>query len=453
MVQIAPRDRGSQSYDYQQTDVRFPSRQLDASPQHWSTSVETLLDQPPSVLPLRLAIGGIAFSICFVVWAWFGQVNEVAHAQGKLVPKGEVYKVNVVGSGKVSRVLVEEGKAIKTGQVMVELDTELAKGETDQVEKELAAARIELGQTQILLSQARSQVRTRLEISRPVAQSQEVQIAQAQTTITTTQELLDQLQTDAAAQKVRLEKFQPLVIAGAIAQEQVFQVEQSLRDRARTITEQTGKLKQTFAEVNRLQSELAQKRAEQQELQQQSQQEVQQLEIKVSQSQAKIDQLQTLMATATSKLKQQYLYAPTSGVVSALKVHHPGEVMQTGQPIAEISPADKPLVLSAILPDQEAGFVKVGMLVQLKLDAYPYQEYGTVPGKVVRISPDAQSDERLGQVYQIEVQLDRNHVTKDHQQVLFKAGQTVTADIITRHRRIIDLLFDPLKKLQGGVNL
>ena len=452
MVQLAPRDRGWQSYDRQPTDV-YPSSSPDVSPQYWSTSVGTLLDQPPSSLPLRLAIGGIAFSACFVVWAWLGHVNEVAHAQGKLIPKGEVYKVNLVETGKISRILVEEGKAIKTGEVMVELDSELAKGEIDRIEKELAAARIELGQTQILLSQGRSQAQTRLEITRAAAQSQEVQIAQAQATITTNQELLDQLQADAAAQSARREKYQPLVMVGAIAQEQVFQLEQSLRDRARTITEHTGTLKQNLAEVDRLRVELAQKQAEQKALQQQSQQDVQQLEIKVSQSQAKIEQLLTLLATATAKLKQQYLYAPASGIVSALTIHHPGEVVQPGQLIAEISPNNRPLVLSAILPNQEAGFVKVGMVVQLKLDAYPYQEYGMVPGKVVYVSPDAQSNDRLGQVYHIEVQLDRNHVTKDHQEVLFKAGQTATAEIVTRHRRIIDLLLDPLKKLQGGINL
>ncbi|MER3435646.1 MAG: secretion protein HlyD [Leptolyngbya sp. ERB_1_1] len=448
MVQLAPH-RGSQSDDHQPTDVRSVSQ----SAQHWSTPVGTLLEQPPSSLPLRLAIGGIAFSVCFGFWAWFGQVNEVARAQGKLIPKGEVYKVNLVTSGKVARVLVQEGKPIQSGQVMLELDTELARQESDRIEKELSAARIELGQMRILLSQVRSQAQTRLDIAHAAAEAQTVQIAQARSTITTTQEILDQLRTDADAQKARREKFQPLVAVGAIAQEQVFQVEQGLRERERTITEHTGTLKQHLAEVDRLQVELAQKQAEQKELQQQSQQEVQQLQIKVAQGQAKIDQLVTELAMANAKLRQQFLYAPTSGIVSALNVHHPGEVVQSGQPIAEIAPNNRPLVLSALLPNQEAGFVKVGMPVQLKFDAFPYQEHGMVSGKVIHLSPDAQPNERLGQVYRVEVQLDRNSVTKDNQQVALKAGQTATAEIVTRHRQVIDLLLDPLKKLQSGVNL
>ncbi|NJK53568.1 MAG: HlyD family efflux transporter periplasmic adaptor subunit [Leptolyngbyaceae cyanobacterium SU_3_3] len=98
---------------------------------------------------------------------------------------------------------------------------------------------------------------------------------------------------------------------------------------------------------------------------------------------AKISNLETMRVAANSKLKQRYVYAPTSGVVSALHVRNVGEVVQPGQPIADIAPSHKPLVLSAILPNQEAGFVKVGMPVQIKFDAYPYQDYGMVSGSVV----------------------------------------------------------------------
>jgi HlyD family secretion protein len=140
--------------------------------------------------------------------------------------------------------------------------------------------------------------------------------------------------------------------------------------------------------------------------------------------------------------------------VSSLNVSHAGEVVQPGQTLAEISPQDTPLVLSAILPNREAGFVKTGMPVQVKLDAYPYQDYGIVPGKVTSISPDAKPDQQLGPVYQVKVSLDRNSVTSEHGSIRFKAGQTASADIIIRRRRIADILLDPIRQFQkGGIKL
>ena len=94
------------------------------------------------------------------------------------------------------------------------------------------------------------------------------------------------------------------------------------------------------------------------------------------------------------------------------------------------------------------------MPVQLKLDAYPYQDYGVVSGKVTSISPDAKPDEKLGPVYRVKVELDRNYITDEDKRIPFKAGQTASADIIIRRRRIAEMLLDPIRQLQkGGINL
>jgi len=59
----------------------------------WSQSVQSVLDQPPSSLPRNLILGGLIFCCTFSVWAWYGQVQQVSRAEGRLIPKGEVYKV------------------------------------------------------------------------------------------------------------------------------------------------------------------------------------------------------------------------------------------------------------------------------------------------------------------------------------------------------------------------
>ena len=54
----------------------------------------------------------------------------------------------------------------------------------------------------------------------------------------------------------------------------------------------------------------------------------------------------------------------------------------------------------------------------------------------------------MGEVYQVEVELERDYITENRQKIKFKAGQTATADIVIRRRRILDVWLEPIKKLQ-----
>ncbi|NET80513.1 MAG: HlyD family efflux transporter periplasmic adaptor subunit [Moorea sp. SIO1F2] len=479
--------------------------------ENWSTALQNLLDQPPSVLPQRLLLGGFAFCMVCGVWATFGQIDEVGKATGKLVPKGEVYKIHPIESGKVARIAVKEGESVTAGQVLVELDTELGATEVERLEQLINADQIKLIQMQGLIENIRQEAQTRQQIAKADIDAQQAAIAQAQTKVAalqeqllqhqeakvasqdrlerlkrlkaTTQALLQQREDDAFALKERLENLKPLLASGAISKEQVFQAEHSLRASQRVITQTQlqeaasnqdqiyqaqqsirdhnsaitltqSDFNQTLAEIQRLQAGLTQKQAEVHRTQLETKQKLQQLEIELTQLNAKIAENRNLLTSAKARLKQKFLYAPVDGVVSSLNVANIGEVFQPGQTIAEVAPQDAPLVLSASLPNQEAGFIKEGMPVQIKLDAYPYQEYGIIKGKVTSLSADAKTDQQLGSVYEVEVSLNRDYVTEDDQMIRFKPGQTAKADIIIRRRRIVDFLLDPIRQLQkGGVNL
>jgi hemolysin D len=448
--------RGSQS----QPPLPPAARPFVCSPQaepppssDWSLALQTVLDQPPATLPSRLTGAGLLFACCFAGWAWFGQVNEVARAPGKLIPKGEVYQIHSIERGKVSQILVKEGQSVQAGQLIATLDPALANHDVARLQQDLTSYQAQLAQTQILLAQTQLQAETRRAIGSAATQAQVGAVTQATANIGTTQAILAQLQLDKSAQLERLQRLQSLAAEGAIAQEQVFQVEQSLRDRQRTIIEHEGNLQHTDAAVKRLQAEVSQKQAEEKDFGLAAAQQIQQMVLRVTELHNKISETQLLIASAQTKLQQLSLYAPVDGVVSTLNVKNIGEVTSSRQPIAEVTPKHQPLVLVATLPNQEAGFVKPGMSVQVKLDAYPFQDYGMVAAQVITISPDTKPDQQLGQVYRVEVRLDQHHIVKDQQKIPFKAGQTATAEIVTRQRRIAELLFEPLKQMQNGIDL
>jgi len=145
----------------------------------WSTSLQTLLDQPPATLPRKLVLGGVVFCLAFTAWANFGTIDEVGHAQGRLVPQGDVYKIHPVVSGKVDNIAVKEGEVVQAGQVLVELDREIAANEVQRLQQELAAHKTEWLQTKGLIEQTRQEAQTHRAVLAAQIKAQEAAIAQA----------------------------------------------------------------------------------------------------------------------------------------------------------------------------------------------------------------------------------------------------------------------------------
>ncbi len=478
---------------------------------YWSPTLQNVLEQPPAAFPRQLLLGGMIFCLAFIGWTWLGKIEEVGHARGRLVPQGEAYKIHPVDAGKVVRINVKEGDVVKAGQVLVEMDTQIVNSEVERFQQMVKAYQDELRQKQALIDKTHQEANTRSQLNQASIKVQEALLsaakakaatsrqllAQVQTEKTAThtrlsrlkplstlnQKRLKQLQSDVAAHQERVNRLKKLVADGAIAKEYLFDAEQALRDRqaaitesqlsqgavtderlfnaqqmsrdrASAMTEQQGELKQSIVEIESLQAQLSQKIAEANITQLEAQQRIQELEVEKTQLKSQIADTQNLLNQARTQLVQKFLHAPVDGTVSSFNIRNVGEVVQQGQTIAEIAPKTAPLVLEASLPNQEAGFIKLGMPVQVKLDAFPYQDFGVVSGKVTSISPDAKTDERLGPVYRVEVALDRNYVAANQQTIPFKAGQTATADIIIRRRRIVDVLLEPFRQLQkGGINL
>lgn len=423
---------------------------LRESQPQWSTPLQQVLDQPPSRLPFQFALLGILFCGAFGTWAWLGKIQDISRAQGRLVPQGEVYKVQTVTQGEVTQIAVKEGQRVNAGQVIAVLDNRLAEAEVNRLEQSLAMYRLQLTQSQRLTERARSEAKTRQMASAAEIRAQKAAIAQAQANTATQQQLLTQISAQTADYSQRVDRLRPLVEEGVLAQEQLFEAEQAVKDRQQLSTQTQGELQQSVSQIEQLQAELAQRQAEAAQSDLELLQQVQRLELETAQMQAKVSETETLLKAAQTRLAQLYLYAPTSGTISALNVRNLGEVTQPGATFAEIAPDGMPLILAATLSTQEAGFVKAGMPVQIKFDAFPYQTYGIIPGRVVAISPDTVRNDQQEMVYRVEIALDKTALPATAEPIEFKAGQTARAEIVTRQRRIMDVLLDPIKKIQTG---
>ncbi len=370
------------------------------------------------------------------------------------MPLGETHKLQPMVEGEVAQILVEEGNAVEKGQLIAALDTRLQQTEIERLEQSIASYRSQLLQIEALVERTQFETGVRSAIAGADVEAQREAIVETETDASTTRQMLGHLDTEMDAHRMRLERLQPLVEVGAIAADQLFQVEQSIRESEQAITQSKGNLEKTLVESDRLRSQLMRQQAEGQRSQVELQQRLHELEREAETVQASLAEAETLLKAAETKLNQMFIYAPFDGLVLSLDVENTGELVQSGQTVAEIAPSEAPLILSAALPSREAGLITKGMAVNIKFDAFPYQDYGVVLGTVISISPDAEVNEQLGAIYDVDIALERNHVIHENQPVVLQAGQTASAEIVVRRQRILDLLLDPIRQLQeGGINL
>jgi hemolysin D len=175
----------------------------------------------------------------------------------------------------------------------------------------------------------------------------------------------------------------------------------------------------------------------------------------------------------------KWLKAPVDGWVQKINVTTVGGVVNPAQTLMTIVPDGMPLVVEATLSNDDIGYVKVGQPVELKVDTFPFQKYGTLKGTLVWVSPDAEekssasiSDEngvggnqpekaiqnvksvKDGYVYKVRIRPERSGFVVDGHPAPIQAGMTVQADIATDRRRVIQFLLSPLVKYldeAGGV--
>ncbi len=147
---------------------------------------------------------------------------------------------------------------------------------------------------------------------------------------------------------------------------------------------------------------------------------------------------------------QNYVFkAPFAGKVQFLGFWTDGQFIQTGQPVFTIIPEDKQAYGQVILPAASgAGKVKSGQEVIIKLDNFPYLEYGSIKGKVESISLTTNTEKtQQGDVesYLVTVTLPKGLTSNYGKKLDFKQESKGTASIIAKDRRLIERFFDNLK--------
>lgn len=147
--------------------------------------------------------------------------------------------------------------------------------------------------------------------------------------------------------------------------------------------------------------------------------------------------------------EEKYVFkAPMDGQVEFLQFFGENQYLQAGEEVFSVVPSRNAIFGQMLLPAAGAGKVKTDSPVIIKLDNYPYLEYGTIDGRVSSISLVTKNEEMAGShvaTYLITIELPQGLTTNYGQTLDFKHEIQGTAEIVANDRRLIERLFDNLK--------
>lgn len=171
--------------------------------------------------------------------------------------------------------------------------------------------------------------------------------------------------------------------------------------------------------------------------------------------QKQLSEMNARVQQTTFRKQRQQIIAPLDGTIDKLFVHTVGGVVTPAEKLLTLVPANTRLIIDATALNQDIGFVKPAMPVQIKVDAFDFQKYGMLAGSVLQISSDSrEEDKNQGPVYALKILPKQTQLRVGGQWVAISPGMSVSSEIRVGQRRIIEFFIYPLiKHLHEGMSV
>ena len=437
--------------NFKPTDSPTKTKLIQSGDHEWSSLTKELVETLPQAWTRGLLYFLMVFVSIVLPWAMLSKVDRTGSGRGKLEPQGAVYTVEAPVGGTVAEVFVEEGQRVKKQQPLLSLESEPVESELQQIQTKIEAQQNELAQLNLLKNQLILTVNTQKQQNESQLLEKQTQIEAARESIQHNQTAKNLAEASYEEAKQEVQRYIEAQNQGIISEIQVVEKEDVVRERKRL-------LEQTKSDTEQAKLSLEEQQKSYQSLVHsgniavlRNQEQLKEIETQIATTTSQIEENQSQIDALNYQLQQRIVKAPTSGSVFQLPVQKTGSVLEPGTKVAEIAPKEADLILKAQITTPESGSLEPGMPVKLKFDAYPFQDYGIVEAELVNISPTTKVvDTESGQIeiYELEIELDRDYIQAKNKRIALKPGQTATAEVIIRQRRLIDFVLNPFKMLQ-----
>lgn len=408
---------------------------------------------PTGRITAWILVVGLAVTL---LWLVVGRTDVVASARGKIKPSGSVKLVQSPGTGVVRAINVKDGDHVPKGQLLIELDTTLSTAELQEAQKALLAAELDVARGHAIVDALSGRG---MHFQAPPGAPPEIvetqqglvaaQVGEVNATIASLEAARSSALSDAAAAnatQAKLGETIPILDHELQAMRRLdakgYAPGMRLLELERQVRGENGDRQVALAQRARGESE-ARKLAQQISETREQGRRIALADLAKAESEANLKKQEVVKASRRAGL--QSLYAPVAGTVQQLAIHTVGGVVEPAKTLMVIVPDSSDLEIDAQVLNKDAGFVHEGQPARIKIDAFPFTRYGTIPGRVVSISRDAVPDPKLGPTFTATIRMDRRSIIVDGQPVPLSSGLSVVADVRTGSRRIISWLLSPIQ--------
>jgi HlyD family secretion protein len=446
----------------------------DALRDHSSEGIAILSGEPHRAMH-GLIYATIALVAGALIWSFIGRADVIVNEQGVLTPAAEIRRFYAPVDGELVNLYVTEGQPVAKGDVLARINARgavEAAGNAMQAQLKLEDAEREWRQfpeKKVLLEQKAATLRQSVELeerqyqartalgTRQLVEEQKAQMTQARTNVEDARRALE-------AARLEADKYERVYAANTGSGVSLLQVES--KRNAKMAAENT--YRQAQSKVNELAARQSQDLVQAQAQLESGGEQLNKLrldyeaatnELATAEQKVRL-QLDTARAEAEAASRIRFenldaqnflqIIAPVSGVVTDLTSTQPGDKIQANAPLGGIAPRNSRSVVKVAVAESDRAFLREGLPVKLKFNAFPFQRYGVIGGTLEYISPATKStSQSLPPMYEARVSLDRDYFQVGETKYPLRYGMTASVEIVVRQRRLIDLALDPFRQIGG----
>lgn len=417
-------------------------------------------ETPPSPVGRMVMWSIMVLLTAALLWAVLGKIDEVAVAEGKIVPLGQVKMVQAEDKGIVKKIYVKDGERVKKGQLLIEMDPTVSTADLESLQKRAAYYQLDIDRLTAEMNGTPFSPALNENLTERDIMTQE-QLYQSRTAEFNAQKSAAEMRIEqnksavqsAEAQKSKNEKLLAISrdkekrLKSLVDRESVAQFDYLNEKGNRVNYEMT---------VKALDEEIAKAKAEMAESERQLADVVaayrKDVMSQMAEARKQLYAYQEELKKAAEKKKFAKIVSPCDGRVNQLALHTVGGIVTEAQGLMMIVPDNVTMEIEAWADNKDIGFIKIGQRAEVKVATFNFQKYGVVEARVKEISPDAMADDRdqaTYKKYRITLSMDKTDMIVNDQGVPLSPGMAVTAEIKIKQKRIIDFFLDPFRRYQS----
>ncbi len=416
---------------------------------------DAIYDQKPSKLLMYYVFMILSVIIIVVAFGFVGQVDTTISSRGKLTTKAPNVIVQATGSAEIDSILVDRGDYVKINQVLAILnDTFTRSSYTSLIEKiNSAEGRFKRLSLERDLIQSGKNVSKELKIDKSNYEILTKKLIQYRSKDRSLSEKISRLNQEILSTTKNLEiAKQQLVLKERLEKVQKNLYDKKIGSYLKYLNAQDSSLSarlsylSTQNSLKRFKSEQSGLRADKRAFKAQW---LSDLSEKIASEEELLLQLKQEKIKLQKQVDNVEIRAPVEGIILDTPVVTKGSIVSEGDEVLTIVRTNQPLVLEVDINPKEISKMEIGLPVSVKLDAFPFQEYGDLEGELVFISKDTFSegiDGAQGIFYRARVQILPEQLRSKKTDFRLDQGMGANADIRVGKRRLITYFTHPITK-------